>query len=382
MIKRKLLQVINSRLLNYPAVALLGARQSGKTTLAKTLSDAYYDLELEEDKLRLDLQWNDIRTSDKLVILDEAQNFPEIFPRVRAAIDQNRQKNGRFMILGSVSPALMTKVSESLTGRIAVCELAPFSITELDLENELELWLMGGYPDGGILSKSNFYDWQTHYLDLLAMRDLPNWGIPSKPQVTKRLFKMLAATHGHIWNASHIGKSLGLSYHTVNSYLDYFEQAFLIRRVQPFFVNIRKRLVKSPKIYWRDSGLLHSLLNIDSMDSLINHPQVGFSWEGWVIEQVITFLDINGIIHSEPYYFRTSDGYELDLVMIIRDTLWAIEIKLTTNPTSEDYTKLRKAAALIDAQKMALLSKINEPTVSQDTFSGGLRAFLDYVADG
>jgi predicted AAA+ superfamily ATPase len=235
MIARHLKSVIVSRLKSFPAVALFGARQTGKTTLAKTLSSVYYDLEVESEKLRLDLQWNEIIPSKKLIILDEAQNYPEIFPRVRNAIDNERKRNGRFLILGSISPGLMKEVSEFLTGRIAICELGPLCFEEMEASHTDDLWLMGGFPDGGILDKAKFPVWQQNYLDLLAMRDLPMWGLPAKPQMTKRFFKMLAISNGNMWNASLVGKSLGLTYHTVNSYLDYLEQVYLIRRLQPFF---------------------------------------------------------------------------------------------------------------------------------------------------
>ena len=198
MIERKITELIRDRLRDFPAVAILGPRQVGKTTLAKTLAHKYYDLELEEDKVRLDLQWPDISETDQLVILDEAQNFPEIFPRIRNAIDRSRSRNGRFLILGSVSPELMQQVSEILTGRIAICELTPFSTEEVENQSADQMWLLGGYPDGGLLKKRAFPVWQQNYLDLLAMRDLPSWGLAAKPQVTRRFFKMLAATHGQV----------------------------------------------------------------------------------------------------------------------------------------------------------------------------------------
>lgn len=372
MIDRKITPLLKRRLGDFPAVALLGPRQVGKTTLAKTFSELYFDLELEEDKIRLDLQWPEISEGGQLAILDEAQNFPEIFPRIRHAIDSQRKKNGRFLILGSVSPALMTKVSEVLTGRIAICELATLSIEEIDNQVEDQLWLMGGFPDGGILKTDNFRVWQESYLDLLSMRDLPAWGLPAKPQVTKRFFKMLAAGHGNVWNASQIGKSLGVSYHTANTYLDYLLQVYLIRSIAPFAANIKKRLVKSPKIYWRDSGLLHALLNIGDMNSLLTQPWVGFSWEGWVIEQIVVFLQNNDVHFDGPYYLRTHDGIELDLVLTISGELWGFEIKLTTNPTAEDISALERKGRLLNADKMALISRTKKPILGQRVHSTNL----------
>lgn len=381
MINRQLHKVILAKLETFPAVAILGARQVGKTTLAKTFSSTYYDLELEEERLRLDLQLNSLRDAEEPIILDEAQNFPELFPRIRSAIDANRKKKGRFIILGSISPALMKGVSEFLTGRIALCELSPFSLVELDTKKPDLLWLMGGYPDGGILDQKSFPEWQQNYLDLLAMKDLPVWGLPAPAQMTKRLFKMLAANHGLVWNASQIGKSLGISYHTVNTYVDYLEQAFLLRRVQPYYANIKKRLIKSPKIYWRDSGLLHSLLAIKSAESLISHPQVGVSWEGWVIEQIVTFLNNQGISYEGPFYLRTSEGNELDLILIVSERVWGIEIKLTATPSPQDYSKLIKTGKLIKADKMALITKTEHPVANDEhTMSANLETFLTYLS--
>lgn len=380
MVPRRLRTEILNKLKAFPAVALLGARQVGKTTLAKTFSSVYYDLELEEDRLRLDLQWNKIIAAKELIILDEAQSFPALFPRIRSAIDRDRKRNSRFIILGSVSPGLMKEVSDFLTGRIALCELSPLSLTEIKKEKPDMLWLMGGYPDGGILHDDSFPMWQQQYLDLLAMRDLPVWGLPAPVQMTKRLFKMLAASHGAVWNASQIGKSLGVSYHTVNTYIDCLEQAFLLRRVQPYYANIKKRLIKSPKIYWRDSGLLHSLLAIHTLDTLISHPQVGVSWEGWIIEQILTFLNNHGMSYEGPFYMRTSDGHEIDLLLVLSGKIWGIEIKLTASPTPEDYQKLEKAGSLINADKIVLISRTEHPTESAGALSANLIYFLAYLA--
>jgi hypothetical protein len=176
---------------------------------------------------------------------------------------------GRFLLLGSISPALMTQVSESLAGRLTLVELTPFLQTELRKGFHREsLWLCGGFPDGGVLERERFPRWQRDYLSLLTQRDLPSWGLPARPQTTDRLLRMLTAVHGQIWNASQIGQSLGLSYHTVNSYVDYLEGAFLIRRLPPYRPSIPKRLIKRPKIYWRDTGLLHAQLNITDEQAL------------------------------------------------------------------------------------------------------------------
>ncbi|MBI2289042.1 MAG: ATP-binding protein [Betaproteobacteria bacterium] len=273
--------VLRARLARFPAAALLGPRQSGKTTLARSLSRRYYDAEQPADRVRLDLNWEAITSGHELVVIDEAQNWPELFPRLRAAIDASRRRNGRFLLLGSVSPVLMREVSESLAGRLARVELTPFLLPELGKHALARLWLNGGFPDGGALHGRRFPVWQRDYLALMAQRDLPAWGLPARPQVTDRLLHMLAVAHGQLWNASAVGQSLGLSYHTVNGYLDYLEGAYLIRRLSPWSGNLRKRLTRSPKVYLRDTGLLHALLRIGSRTELLRHPAAGASWEGF-----------------------------------------------------------------------------------------------------
>ena len=188
----------------------------------------------------------------------------------------------------------MVHVSESLAGRLSLVELTPLLSTELGQCPLSRVWCRGGYPEGGALHRQRFPQWQRDYLDLLAQRDLPAWGLPAKPQVTQRLLKMLAAAHGQAWNASQVGQSLGLSYHTVNSHLDYLVGAFLIRRLPAYHANIGKRLVKSPKVYWRDTGLLHALMNVADEGDLLGRPWAGLSWEGFVIEQILGALQCAG----------------------------------------------------------------------------------------
>jgi predicted AAA+ superfamily ATPase len=269
----------------------------------------------------------------------------------------------------------MKQVSEFLTGRIALVELCPLFMGEIEDVSQDDLWLMGGFPDGGILRKGQFPEWQQNYLDLLAMRDLPSWGLPAKPSVTKRFFKMVAAAHGTLWNASQLGKSMGLSYHTINTYLDYLEQTYLIRRLQPFSANIRKRLVKSPKVYWRDSGLLHTLLNTFGFDNLIAQPWVGHSWEGWVIEQILAELKCRGLPH-EAYFLRTSDGHEIDLVLIIDGVLWAFEIKLSAHVDRKDLKRLNETGNLIGANRKVLLSRSEEHMEGKDIYATNLKRVI------
>ena len=371
--KRIVTALLRSRLSRFPAAALIGPRQSGKTTLAKGLSSLYFDAEQPADRIRLDLQWEAVATGRRLAVIDEAQTWPELFPRLRAAIDAERRRNGRFLLIGSVSPGLMREVSESLAGRLALVELTPFQLHELSPASATRLWLQGGFPDGGILGGSGFPAWQLDYAALMAQRDLPAWGLPAKPRVTQRLMHMLAAVHGQIWNASGLGQSLGLSYHTVNTYLEFLEGAFLVRRLAPWTARISKRLVKSPRVYLRDSGLLHALLGISDREALLRHPSVGASWEGFVIEQVIAGLAARGA-QAEPLFFRTSDGSEADLVLQLGAKRIALEIKLSARATPEDLATLDRAADLIGAGHRYLICRTTSPV------SDGRRGVLDLAS--
>jgi predicted AAA+ superfamily ATPase len=365
MIRREHTSLILQRLERFPAIAILGPRQCGKTTLAKQIGGTYFDLEQEGSQAQLDAQWNKLMASRELIILDEAQSAPAIFPRLRGAIDEHRKRNGRFLLLGSVSPALMKNVSESLAGRLAIVELSPFIMPELPRNRMDDLWLFGGYPQGGILDKAMFGPWQDSYLRALIHRDLPAWGLPAKAKTTERLIRMLAALHGQTFNASQLGSALALDSKTVASHCDYLEGAFLIRRLQPYFANIHKRLVKSAKVFWRDSGLMHVLSGINNIEQLFSRPWVGHSWEGFVIEQTLETLAAVGK-RAQAFFFRTSDGYELDLVLDWGDERWAVEIKLTSNPSPDMIARLNKVADMIDASRRILVCRAARP-IENDT---------------
>ncbi|MCI0457929.1 MAG: ATP-binding protein [Gemmataceae bacterium] len=380
MLPRQIRRLLLERLAHYPAVTLSGPRQCGKTTLARSLKGAYFDLEQESDRLRLDLEWDSLAAARTLLVLDEAQSWPQVFPRLRGAIDRDRKRRGRFLLLGSVSPSLMVQVSESLAGRLSQVELTPFMWAELKTNAQRRrLWLRGGYPNGGVLEPRRYPRWQMDYLALLVQRDLPTWGLPARPQTTDRLLRMLAAVHGQIWNASQVGQSLGLSYQTVNSYLDYLAGAYLIRRLQPYQANIRKRLVKRPRVYWRDSGLLHAMLNVPDDPTLLAQPWVGASWEGFVIDQAIATLSARGR-RAEAYYFRTSDQHELDLVLDFGTERWAVEIKLTASPGPADLERLDKTADMIDASRRFLISRTSRPAGDGRRASLDLDSFLKRLA--
>jgi len=376
MIPRKITFVLRRRLSQYPAVALVGARQCGKTTLARSFAGRYFDMEQETDRLRLDLEWPEMVRSKRLVILDEAQAWPAIFPRLRGVIDAQRRRQGRFLLLGSVSPSLMREVSESLAGRLSLVELTPFTWNELPSKAaQQRLWPCGGYPDGGVLAEKHYPRWQLDYLTLLAQRDLPNWGLSAQPQLMQRLLRMLAALQGQILNASQIGQSLGLSYHTVQRYLDFLAGVFLVRFLPPYHANIGKRLVKSPKLYWRDSGLLHALLGVVDTNTLLAQPWVGASWEGFCVEQILAALQ-QADQPVEPFFFRTSDGREIDLVLDFGRCRWAIEIRLSSAPAPHDMERLNRLADLIGAEKRILLSQTRQPTVGRNQISCNLSWLL------
>ena len=376
---RKITPVLHRRLAGYPAVALIGPRQCGKTTLARSLGGRYYDLEQEADRLRLDLEWDSVIRGGEMAVLDEAQVWPEVFPRLRGAVDEDRSRNGRFLLLGSVSPALMRQVSESLAGRLSLIELAPLALSELASEaRRKRRWLRGGYPDGGVLGGRGFPVWQIDYLSLLAQRDLPNWGLPAPHRTTERLLRMLAAVHGQEWNATQIGKSLALSYHTVNGYLDHLEGAFLVRRLDAYRANVRKRLVKRPKIYWRDSGLLHALLHTGDEGTLLRQPWVGASWEGFVIDQTLTALQ-----HADrrwrAYHLRSADQREIDLLVEVDSELWAFECKLTTQPRRGDLARLNANADLVGADRRFLVCQRSERIETGTQVVCDLGGLVEYI---
>ena len=380
MLRRASAPFLRSMLRRFPAVTLVGPRQCGKTTLAREIGGEYFDLEQESDRVRLDLEWTRLVAGRTRVILDEAQTHPAVFPRLRAAIDADRSRNGRFILLGAVSPALMRSVSESLAGRMAVIELTPFLWNELAARPmRSRLWLMGGFPDGGVRRPAAFPQWANSYLRLITERDLPALGIPCTPQVTQKLLRMMAALNGQQWNASELGRSMGVNYQTVTRYVDFIEGAFLLRRLPAFHANLSKRLVKAPKIHWCDTGLLHATLGIDSDDALRHHPAVGASWESFVVEQALGMLAALGVPHS-AFHFRTSDGYELDLVLESGRERWAVEIKLTSDPSPHDLARLEKCAAMVSATRAILVSQVAADAGDKHRLSCGIDRFLREIA--
>jgi predicted AAA+ superfamily ATPase len=375
MIPRLYRRLLRDKLRKFPAVTLLGPRQCGKTTLARQFDGVYFDMETAGSETRLDAEWETLATGSKLVIIDEAQQAPHVFSRLRGTIDAARKRNGRFLLLGSVSPALMENVSESLAGRLGLVRMTPFILPELKARQMDDLWLRGGYPDGGILEPSMFPEWQENYLEALATRDLPTWGLPAKPRQTLRLLAMLAAVHGQPLNASRLGASMALNHKTILSHCDFLEGAFLVRRLQPYSTNIKKRLVKTPRILWRDSGLLHALMGVADLEQLYRQPWLGQSWEGFVIEQTLATLSAADK-RARPYFLRTSDGYELNMVLDWGADRWAIEIKLTSNPTTAMIDRLNKTADLIGATRRVLVCRIARKIETEGLLVASLPVWL------
>lgn len=335
MIKRLLENLVKESLSQFPVVGIIGCRQVGKTTLAKAISEElknaiYLDLELPSDIARLhDPELYLSQFSDKLIIIDEIQRMPELFQIIRALIDKNRTSK-RFLILGSASPQLIKKASETLAGRIIYHELNPLNVEEVGFEHIWRLWLRGGLPLSFLSANdSESLKWREAFIRTYLERDIPQLGIRIPSTNLRRFWTMISHLHGQLWNASQVAKSLGLSAPTVRNYLDILTDTFVVRQLLPFHINIKKRLTKSQKVYIRDSGLLHALLRIESFDDLQGHPVVGRSWEGFIIEQISSLLPENTPI----YFYRTSAGAEIDLVIFDKKNRpIGIEIKYSLAP--------------------------------------------------
>lgn len=337
MIKRSLYNVLQNQLLHYPAVALMGPRQVGKTTLAHTIEESadsvYLDLENPRDLNKVqDIELFHQNNEGKLIILDEVQRVPELFASIRGIIDQQRRqghRTGQFLFLGSASIDLLKQSSETLAGRIAYLELSPLSVLEVGKDANL-LWLRGGFPDSYLAdSDERSLDWRNNFISAYLERDIPQLGPRIPAETLRRFWTMLAHNQGGTLNASNLAQGLGVSGQTVARYLDLLVDLLLVRRLQPWVSNTGKRLVKSPKVYVRDSGVVHALLGLEVINELLGHPVVGGSWEGFVIENLHTVLPKV----AQSYFYRSSGGSEIDLIIAMKpDDLWAIEIKRSLSP--------------------------------------------------
>ena len=346
---RALLKAALAQLAFSPALILLGPRQVGKTTLARMIAAGYpgavsLDLQLAGDREKLIdgsgfLQAN----RDRLVVLDEVQYVSEVFAQLRPEIDA-RRRPGRFLLLGSASGKLLQQSSESLAGRASYLELTPLLVREVmaagvsgpgadaspDLQTLQKLWLRGGFPVSYLApSDALSFSWRTDFISTFLNRDIREFGINVPAQTLHRFWRMTAHLHGALFNASNIAASLGgISHSTVARYLDSLSDTMMLRRLEPHFVNVGKRLVKSPKVYVRDSGLLHALLNLPDVNSLIGHPQAGHSWEGLMVEQICALLPKG----ADVGFYRTAAGAELDVVVELGSKKYGFEIKFSSAP--------------------------------------------------
>ncbi|MBC7782050.1 MAG: ATP-binding protein [Proteobacteria bacterium] len=338
MIERILLSSLRERLAGAPGVVLLGPRQCGKTTLARMIAaetpgTLFLDLERPADRARLaapELFLPGFR--DRLVVLDEVQHMPDLFAALRPEIDAHRRP-GRFLLLGSASGVLLRQSAESLAGRVSYLELRPLLAAEVapDLSTLQSLWLRGGFPPSYTATDDRAsFVWREDFIATFLQRDLPQLGSSIAAATMHRFWRMLAHLHGQRFNASQIGASLGgLAHTTVGRYVDLLVDTMLVRRLEPFLPNVGKRLVKAPKLYLRDSGLLHALLGLGSVEDLQGHPGTGASWEGFVIEQILALCPTG----AQAGFYRTAVGAELDLVVEIGRRRIGFEVKFSSAPT-------------------------------------------------
>ncbi len=318
----------------HPVVGLLGPRQCGKTTLAQQFRDHfsenwtfhYFDLENPRDLARLDQPMLALEELEGCIVIDEVQLRPELFPLLRVLVDQHKDR--KFLVLGSASRDLIQQSSESLAGRIQYVELTPFDYAEVD--HLQKLWLRGGFPLSYLAeSEKSSAQWREAYITTFLERDIPNLGLRVPPRTLRRFWMMLAHYHGAILNASEMGKSLGISHTTVRNYLDILTGTFMVRELQPWFENIKKRQVKTPKIYFRDSGLYHSLANIPDREALQIHPKLGASWEGFALEETIR---LHQATPGECYFWSIHSTAELDLLILKDGKRRGFEMKYTDGP--------------------------------------------------
>ena len=390
LISRTLESRIHKALSTAPVVAILGARQVGKTTLAFEIAKqyaaketSYLDMERMSDLAKLDNPEDYLaRFNNKLLIIDEVQRKPDLFATLRSLIDErirNGERGGHFLLLGSASQDLIQHSTETLAGRVQYVELSPFSILEVcpsssRLGDVEKLWLRGGFP-GSLLTDNEreSWDWRTNFISSYVERDIPIMGPRISSVRMRRLWSMLAHLNGQQLNLSNLGKSLEVDHKTIRSYIDILSDFYMIRQLPPWSGNIKKRLIKSPKVYLRDSGILHRLLNISDQETLIGHPGIGASWEGFVVENIIRNM-------SDVWQFscyRTSNGAEIDLVMEgPRSSTIAVEIKRSSSPVVR--AGFHSASKDIGAtRKLVIYSGNDRFPLTDNTEAVGLVQFLE-----
>jgi predicted AAA+ superfamily ATPase len=346
-----------------PVVGIVGARQVGKTTLAQQLAKqahaavSYYDLENPEDLARLADPMLVLKRHKGLVIIDEIQRLPEIFPILRVLADRSKTP-ARFLILGSASPELLQSSSETLAGRVSYHQLNGFSLDEVGIEKSTDLWLRGGFPRSYLASThAASHKWRRDFIRTFLERDLPQLGITVRSTTMQRFWNMLAHYHGQVWNASEFGRSFGVADTTVRNYLEVLTASLVVRQLQPWYENISKRQVKSPKVYLRDSGILHTLMNLRTLRDVEGHPKLGASWEGFVIDQITRRLRADA---EECFFWATHAGAELDLLVVRGNNRIGFEIKRTSSP--------RITPSMRHALKDLKLKRLDVIHAGDDTF--------------
>ena len=322
---------IDEALRRSPVVVLTGPRQSGKTTLARELlstdSENYFDLEDPASLARLDQPMTALRPLSGLVVIDEVQRLPDLFPALRVLADRSPSP-ARFLILGSASGALLRQTSESLAGRAERVVMGGFTLDEVGAPQADELWRRGGLPRSFLAeSEADSVSWRSQFIQTLMERDLPQWGVRVPAVALRRFWTILAHYHGQVWSATDPAASMGVGTKAVRHYLDLLTDAYMIRQLQPWHANLRKRQVKAPKVYVRDTGLLHQLLGITTAAELYTHPKLGASWEGFAIEQALARES-----HDDAFFWATHQGAEMDLVLRRGDRLLGVECKRVDAP--------------------------------------------------
>ena len=357
MIKRdKELETITKLLQRHPVVGIVGARQVGKTTLARMVIArkkgpyAYFDLENPEDLARLADPMLALKDLKGLVVIDEIQQHPDLFSVLRVLVDRPKS-NTRFLVLGSASPDLLRQSSETLAGRIIYHELGGFTLGEVGIHNQKRLWLRGGFPRS-YLARSHIEsdEWRRGFIRTFLERDLPQLGITIRSTTLRRFWMMLAHYHGQIFNTSEFSRSFGVADTTVRNYLDLMSSALVIRQLLPWRENIAKRQVKAPKVYIADSGILHALLNIKTIMDLEGHPKIGASWEGFLLSQVVRHL---GVSAEDCFFWATHGGAELDLLIVRGQKRLGFEFKRTSAP--KITTSMRSALADLKLQSLDII---------------------------
>lgn len=349
MIKRNINKGLDNSLSYFPAVAILGPRQVGKTTLAKQVlgkypGSVYLDLEKSKDREKIrDADFFLSQFKDQLVCLDEIQKTPDLFQELRSLIDEHR-KPARFLILGSASMDLLRQSSETLAGRIAYHELAPLTTQEIEMDDNINLWIRGGYPDSFLAPAETLsLAWRENFIKTFVERDIASLGFNLPSEQLNRFWSMLAHHHGGILNKSAFAKSLGVSVPTVQRWLDLLVQTFMVRSLKPYFANSKKTLIKSPKIYIRDTGILHQLLGLNNFEDVMGHTISGSSWEGFALENVL-----NSLQGWKSYFYRTQNGAEIDLVLEKGSKRLGVEFKLSSSPKIEKGSHIAREDLGID----------------------------------